>query len=109
MLGWRFDEVSAPYFCKTAAVQNSDLRKLHRTGSGGGPRNSEGVVPGCRRPTIREARVLLNFQLDGRSARYVYYNAAENAFPLIDDSGMKSNKAGAGATVIENSQCALDV
>lgn len=58
--------------------------------------------------TIREARVLLNFQLDGRKACYVYYTRAENAFLLVDDSGMKSTKAADGATAIENSQCALD-
>ena len=59
--------------------------------------------------TIREARVLLNSQLDGRNACYVYYAAAEKAFLLINDSGTKSDKTPAGATMIENSQCSLDM
>ena len=74
---------------------------------------NEGILrvqyPVAAGQTIREARVLLNFQLDGRNACYVYYTRAENAFLLIDDSGMKPNKAAAGATVIENSQCSLDI
>lgn len=59
--------------------------------------------------TIQEARVLLNSQLDGRNACYVYYTVADQAFSLVDDSGTKSNKAAAGATMIENSQCSLDI
>jgi hypothetical protein len=57
--------------------------------------------------TIREARVLLNSELDGRNACYVYYSTV-SGFSLIDDSGMKA-KAGAGANMLENSQCTLDL
>src|SRR5665213_648182 len=74
---------------------------------------SEGILtvryPLTGGQTIPEARVLLNSQLDGRNACYVYYAQSENAFFLVDDSGMKSNKAAGGATALENSQCALDI
>jgi len=77
--------------------------------AGGG---SQGILT-VRYPSaagqMMEARVLLNSQLDGRNACYVYYTRSENAFSLVDDSGMKSNNASAGATVLENSQCALDI
>lgn len=58
--------------------------------------------------TLREERVLLNSQLDGRNACYVYHSA-ENGFLLVDDSGMNSHPAGAGTNTLENSQCALDI
>jgi hypothetical protein len=59
--------------------------------------------------TIRETRVLLNSELDGRNACYVYHSAVDNAFLLVDDSGVNARKAAPGGTKIENSQCALDL
>jgi hypothetical protein len=94
----------------TAALSNLSSASSVEPAAGVG---NDGILrvryPVAEGQTIREARILLNFELDGRNACYVYYTAAENAFLLIDDSGMKSNKAGSGATVIENSQCALDI
>jgi hypothetical protein len=59
--------------------------------------------------TIREARVLANTYMDGRNGCYVYHERAENLFLLIDDSGMQARRAAPGATIIENSQCVLDL
>ena len=97
---------------KSTPAANPNLSSTSSVEPAAGVGN-EGILrvryPVAAGQTIREARVLVNSQLDGRNACYVYYPTAEKAFLLIDDSGTKSNQAAAGATVIENSQCSLDI
>ena len=56
----------------------------------------------------REVRLLVNNEMDGRHACYVYYDRRQDSFLLVNDSGDGSTRLSQGvAATIENSQCVL--
>lgn len=58
---------------------------------------------------IRELRLLVNAEIDGRNACYIYYLRESNSFALVNDSGAGSKVLPVGTPDrIENSQCAID-
>jgi hypothetical protein len=57
---------------------------------------------------VKQARVLINQFADGRQACYVVYDRLENAFYLVNDTGLGSTRMMAGAaSELSNSQCRL--
>ena len=56
----------------------------------------------------KEVRLLLNNEMDGRQACYVYYDRRQDSFRLVNDSGDGSTQLPRGeSATVENSQCVL--